>query len=41
MTLMELLDILKKTLEELNVESQDIDTIIGVVAPLSGHIVSK
>ena len=32
---------LKKTLEELNVESQDVDTIIGVVAPLSEHIVSK
>ena len=32
---------LKKTLEELNVENQDIDTIIGVVAPLSEHIVSK
>jgi hemoglobin len=28
-------------LEELNVESQDVDTIIGVVAPLSEHIVSK
>jgi hemoglobin len=32
---------LKNTLEELNVEAQDIDTIIGVVAPLSEHIVSK
>ena len=32
---------LKKTLEELNVEAQDIDTIIGVVAPLSEQIVSK
>ena len=32
---------LKQTLEELNVESQDVDTIIGVVAPLSEHIVSK
>ena len=30
-----------KTLEELNVESQDIKTIIGVIAPLSEHIVSK
>tara|TARA_A100001234_G_C12421578_1_gene298850 strand:- start:57 stop:419 length:363 start_codon:yes stop_codon:yes gene_type:complete len=32
---------LKETLEEFNVEAQDIDTIIGVVAPLSEHIVSK
>ena len=32
---------LKKTLEELSVEAQDIDTIVGVVAPLSEHIVSK
>ena len=32
---------LKKTLEELKVETQDIDTIISVVAPLSDQIVSK